>query len=110
MPLIPGDVSVTVGVAAGAGLAKELYDALQTTQSIAPTPVNHVALAELAKYSKVIAQTVVAHFLANGLITVTVSGSVAPGIPVATAGSAAAQTGTTTAPGTFSGSGTGTIS
>lgn len=110
MPLNPGNVSVTAGIATGAGLSKELYDALQSAQSIAPTPVNDICLKELAKFANVIAATTLAHFIANGLITVDVSGSVATGIPVSTAGSAAAQTGATTSPGTFSGSGTGRIS
>jgi hypothetical protein len=41
-----------------------------------------------------IATKVIEHIVANAVVTV------APGIPVATAGSAAAQTGATTAPGT----------
>jgi len=46
------------------------------------------------KLAEVIASTVVAHITANAVVTV------AAGIPVATAGTAAAQTGATTAPGT----------
>jgi hypothetical protein len=110
MPLNPGNVTVSpTGIATGAGLAKELHDALQSVQGIESLPVNVTGLRELAKYSATIAQTVLAHFITNGLITVDVSGTVAPGIPVATTGSAAAQAGQTTATGTFSGSGTGRI-
>ena len=46
------------------------------------------------RLAEAIATTVVQHIVANAVVTV------APGIPVATAGSAAAQTGATTAPGT----------
>ena len=46
------------------------------------------------RLAEAIATTAVQHIVANAVVTV------APGIPVATAGSAAAQTGATTAPGT----------
>jgi hypothetical protein len=48
----------------------------------------------LQSFCDIIAQTVVAHIQSNGLVTV------ASGIAVATAGTAAAQTGATTSPGT----------
>lgn len=110
MPLIPGSVSVTAGIATGAGLSKEIYDALRSAQSISAIPLNQTPLAELAKYSNTIAQAVIAHIVTNGLISVNVTGTVAAGIPVATTGSAAAQAGTTTATGAVTATGTGTIS
>lgn len=59
----------------------------------------------------VIADKVISHFKSNAEIfqvSTSVSTTVAPGIPVTTAGSALAQTGATTAPGTGTGSGTQT--
>lgn len=111
MPLLAGTVTVTGGVAVGAGLAKELYDALRTDQgaALAPTPVNQQALAQLAKFASTIASVVVNHIKVNALVSTTNTGTVAAGIPVTTAGSAAAQTGATTAPGAVTATGTGTI-
>lgn len=98
MPLVAGTVSINgAGVASGAGMARELYDALESAYGIAPAsvPANVPGAQEqLAVMANVIASVVVNHIVANGLITV------AAGIPVATAGSASAQSGATTGPGT----------
>jgi hypothetical protein len=110
MPMIVGAVSVTGGVSTGTGLAKELFDGIRDAQELTEGPQNATPLHELAKFANTIAQVVVTHIQTNGTIAVNVSGAVASGIPVATAGSATAQVGQTTSPGTFSGAGTGTIS
>ena len=94
MPLISGSV------ASGTGLAKELFDDLLPKLGLPPLSLE--VEAGLADMCDSIAQTVIAHFIANGVVSTTV----ASGIAVATAGSAAAQTGATTAPG----AGTGSIS
>lgn len=94
MPLIAGSVSINgAGAASGAGLAKELYDALVSAYGMTPGahPQNVPgAQQQLAVMANVIGQVVVAHLVANALITV-------PSTAVATTGTAAAQTGTTTA-------------
>ena len=55
---------------------------------------------------KPMCEAIVEYFIANTVVSTT--DTIAAGIPVATAGTAVAQTGATTAPGT--GTGTGTIS
>lgn len=108
--MIVGTVEVTAGVSSGTGLAKEMFDALRDSQSITEGPQNATPLQEMAKLANTLAGVIVSHIQTNGTIAVNVSGSVAPGIPVATAGSPSAQVGQTTGPGTFNGTGTGTIS
>jgi hypothetical protein len=93
MPLLAGNVTISpVGSASGTGLAKEIYDDLvgkfDIDPSLAPNPQQ--SLADLANS---IASVVIAHFQSNA--------QVPAGIAVATTGTAAAQTGATTAPGTL---------
>lgn len=109
MPLLAGTTTVTLGVASGVGLSKELFDAMRVDQGIAQIPINDAALKMLAKTCNTIASVVISHFKTNGVITTSDTGTVAPGIPVTTAGTAAAQTGATTATGVVTASGTGTI-
>lgn len=97
MPLIPGSVSINgAGVASGTGLALALYNAAQTAYAVAPAQVPQNvpgAQESLAKLCNVFAQVTCAHIIANALVTVPA------GVAVATTGTAAAQTGATTAPG-----------
>lgn len=109
MPLNAGSVSVTAGIASGAGLSKELFDALRSAQGIAQTPDNNTALTEMGKFATTIATVVINHIKANALVSTNDTGTVAAGIPVATAGSPTAQTGATTATGAVTAKGTGTI-
>lgn len=84
------------GIVTGTGLAKAIGDALA-----APLPPGSTTTeSAMESFANNLAAAIVEHIVANGLISV----SVAPGIPVATAGSAVAQTGATTAPGTGTGS------
>ena len=110
MPLIKGTVTVTGGVSAGAGLAKELFDALRSELAIPEAPQNNAALGEMAKMCRVLASTVIDHFTANATITASPTLTVPLGIPVSTAGSPAAQTGATTAAGTATGTVSSTLS
>lgn|SRR5512147_846662 len=110
MPLIPGSVTVTAGISAGTGLAKELYDARRAAASIPELPIYDTGLKALASDCSVIATTVIAHFIAHALVSTNDTGTVAAGIPVATTGTAAAQAGATTATGLVTATGTGTIS
>jgi hypothetical protein len=93
MPLLAGTVSISgVGVASGAGLSKEIYDALVAASGMSPgaNPLSVPgAQQQLAVIANVIAATVIAHFKTNALISV-------PSTAVATTGTAAAQSGTTT--------------
>lgn len=109
MPLNSGSVSVTAGIASGTGLAKELFDALRSAQGIAQTPDNNTALTEMGKFATTIATVVINHIKANAVVSTNDTGTVAAGIPVATAGSPAAQTGATTSTGAVTATGTGTI-
>jgi hypothetical protein len=59
--------------------------------------------------AKACAKTVVDHIMQMGEVNGTCTVTVVPGIPVATAGSPAAQTGATTGPGTGTGTITGKI-
>jgi hypothetical protein len=98
MPLIPGSVTINpgTGAATGAGLAREYYDALIAAFGLAPASVPQNvpgAQEQVAVIANTIAQVTVAHFIANGLVTTPA------GVTVATTGTAAAQTGATTAPG-----------
>jgi hypothetical protein len=106
MPLLAGTVTVAAGVGAGTGLAKELYDALRADQGIVEGPTMQNPLTSLAKTCNTIASVVITHFKTNATILATPTLTVPAAIPVATAGSATAQTGTTTAPSTA----TGTVS
>lgn len=93
MALNAGSVS---GGGGGSGLAKELYDIYVATIDISGDNASVVAQSQqqVADLCNAFAQAVVAHVTANAVVTV------AAGIPVSTAGSAAAQTGSTTSPGT----------
>lgn len=106
MPLLAGTVTVTGGIGAGTGLSKELYDALRADQGITEGPTMQNPLTSLAKTCNTIALVVITHFKTNATITATPTLTVPSLIPVSTAGTAAAQTGTTTAPSTA----TGTVS
>lgn len=90
MPLIAGAAVVAPGgVVTGTGLARAIAEACSTS-----APPGSPAEVSLQQFSNLLAAAIVEHIVANAQVTV------ALGIPVATAGSAAAQTGTTTAPGT----------
>lgn len=94
MPLNAGTVVVNPGNSvSGTGLAKALYDLLASATGVTSATAAPAQL-QLTQVAQSIASAVVAHIQANALVTV------AAGIPVATAGSATAQTGATTAPGT----------
>ena len=94
MPLLAGTVSISgVGVASGAGLSKEIYDALVAASGMSPgaNPLSVPgAQQQLAVLANVVATTVIAHFKTNGTVVV-------PAIPVNTTGSASAQAGFTVA-------------
>lgn len=96
MPLLAGSVSISgAGVASGAGLSKAIYDALVSAYGMSPGAVPRNvpgAQQQLAVLANVIGQAVIAHIVANALVTVPA------GIAVSTTGTAAAQTGVTTAP------------
>lgn len=93
MPLLAGSVTISgAGTASGAGLCKELYDALAAAAGMSPGahPQNVPgAQQQLAVLANVIGQVVIAHLLAHALISV-------PSTAVATTGTAASQAGTTT--------------
>src|SRR5512147_1563670 len=108
MPLLAGTTSVTLGVASGTGLSRELFDAMRSDQGIDQIPINDAALKNLAKTCNTIATVVINHFKANATIVATPTLTVPVGIPVTTAGSAVAQTGATTAPSTATGTVTST--
>lgn len=101
MPLLAGACVIAPGgVVTGTGLAKAIADALT-----APSPPGTTTSeSSLQQFSNLLAAAIVEHIIANGVISVTVT--VPPGVPVATAGSALAQTGATTGPGAGTGSGT----
>lgn len=107
MPMIQGSVTIdpTTGAAVPIGAAGEVFavlDAGSNYGSLQSTnPAAYAAAREqLAVMARAIA-VLIPHIQTNGVINTTV----APGIAVATAGTAAAQVGATTAPGT----GIGTI-
>lgn len=105
MAMVAGSVSVNgAGVGSGTGYAKLLYDALISEFGLSPGSVPQNvpgAQQQVAKIANAIASTLIPYVVANAVV----SSTVASGIPVSTTGTAAAQTGATTSPG----SATGTI-
>jgi hypothetical protein len=100
MALVAGTVAInqSTGAATGAGLARVFYDALISEFAVSPAQVPQSvpgAQNQMARMANVFA-TAIDYLVANGVITI------APGIAVSTTGSAAAQTGATTASGTGS--------
>jgi hypothetical protein len=82
------------GVATGVGLAKEIFDDyLPKFPAIPAGPLGSASKQQIADLCNSFASKTIAHVLTN--ITIVVP----PGVAVATAGTAAAQTGATTAPG-----------
>ena len=104
MAMLEGTVVINpaTGSASGVGAAKEVFDAMDAGQDYQGLSGSELAVAreQIAVQARAIAK-IIPHIVANAQVTTTV----APGIAVATAGTAAAQTGSTTAPGT----GTGTV-
>lgn len=108
MAMIAGSVTInpTTGTATGTGAANAIFTALSAAQDFgtlaSSNPVAYAAArAQLADIANAVA-ALVDYIKLNAVVTTTV----ASGIAVATAGTAAAQTGATTAVGT----GTGTVS
>lgn len=90
MPLIPGACVIAPGgVVTGIGLAKAIADACMATN-----PPRSTTESSLQQFCNLLAIAICSHIAANATL------NVLPGIPVATAGSALAQVGATTAPGT----------
>lgn len=106
MALDPGSISidpVSGTTIASTGAAGAAFDSLLAktdfgTLSATNPPAYAKAKQQIADIAEAIA-TATAYLLANGQL----QGTVAPGIAVSTAGTATAQTGATTAPGTVSG-------
>ena len=96
MTLNAGTVSVNgAGIASGAGLALALHNTLVSAFGVSPGSVPQNvpgAQQQIANIANAIAQQVIAHIIANGVVTIP------PGTPVTTSGSATTQTGATTAP------------
>lgn len=99
MAMNPGAVTIdAAGTPSGTGLSREVYDIMATAfglGSIVP-PSAPGAQQQIADMANAIGQAVVAHVVANAVVTVL------PGIPVSVTGSPTAQAGATTAPGTGS--------
>lgn len=98
MPMSEGTVTInpTTGAASGSGCAKEVFDALAAGQdygdlSTTNPPVYAASREQLAVMARAMAK-VIPHIQANA--------QVPSGIPVSTTGTAAAQSGATTSPGT----------
>ena len=91
MPLIAGTCVIAPGpVVTGFGLAKAIADALA-----APLPAGSTTTeSAMQSFANNLAAAIVEHIVTNATVTVVA------GIPVATAGTAAAQTGATVGPGT----------
>lgn len=90
MPLLAGACVIAPGlVVTGTGLAKAIADACA-----APNPPGATTESALENFSNRLAAAIVEHIVTNATVTVVA------GIPVATAGSAVAQTGATVGPGT----------
>lgn len=91
--MIAGTVSVNgLGIASGAGLAKELYDDyLPSAGAIPAGPLGATSKQQIASLCNSFAQTVVAHIVTNAVVTIP------PGVPVTVA--VPAGTGATVAPG-----------
>ncbi len=89
MPLVAGFCTIAPGgIVTGTGLAKAIADAC-----MAPNPPGSTTESSLQNFCNLLAVAIVGHIVTNATVTVIA------GIPVVTAGSAAAQTGATTAPG-----------
>jgi hypothetical protein len=90
MPLIAGACVIAPGGAVtGVGLAKAIAEACST-----PNPPGATTESALQQFSNLLALAIVEHIVTNATVTVL------PGIAVVTAGTAVAQTGATTSPGT----------
>lgn len=108
MAMLEGSIvinSATGAVTTKTGAAGEVFDVLVAgssfgTLSVDNPPAYAAALNQLAVMARAIAK-IIPHIRTNGVVSATVAAA----IPVSTAGTAAAQTGATTAPG----SATGTI-
>lgn len=96
MTLNAGSVTVNgAGVASGTGLALALHNTLISAFGASPGAVPQNvpgAQEQIAKIAQAIAQQVIAHILANAVVTIPA------GTPVTVSGSATTQTGATTAP------------
>lgn len=92
--LSPTGQVITPPVVAGTGLALAIAQA-----TMAPAPIGSTSQTSLQSWCNSLAAAIVNHIVTNASVTV----SVVAGIPVTTAGTAAAQTGATTAPGAGSG-------
>lgn len=94
--MIAGAVTIDgSGTPSGSGLSREVYDVMAAAfglGAIVP-PSAPAAQQQVADLANAIAQATVAHITANAEVTVL------SGIPVSTTGTAAAQTGATTSPG-----------
>ncbi len=95
---------VTGATVTKTGAAGEVFDAMEANQDYGDTPSTNppayaAARKQIANLALAVAK-IIPHIQANAVVTTTV----ASGIPVSTAGSATAQTGSTTATGTGSGS------
>lgn len=102
MPLIGGTVTVTAGIGSGTGLAKALYDALRSAQSITEGPQNHAGLTEMGKVATALGSTIVDYLTTNATITATPTLTVPLGIAVSCPPYIGATTATGTAVGTVS--------
>ena len=100
--LVGGSVTVTGGIGSGAGLAKAIYDALQSALGITPGPQNHAGLSELGKIATALGPCLVTYFTANSTITATPTLTVAAGIAVTCPPYSGATTATGSATGTVS--------
>ena len=106
MALIVGSITIdpvtgtTIVATGAAGAAFTVLESKTIFGTLAATnpPAYAVAKQQLADIAEAIA-TATAYLLTDGQL----QGTVAPGIAVSTTGTAAAQTGATTAPGTVSG-------
>ncbi len=100
MAMNGGSVSIDIaGIPTGSGLSREIYDLMEAAFGVSaaqvPTSVPG-AQQQIANLANAIGQACVTHMVDNAELIVD------SGIPVATTGTAAAQTGNTTAPGTGS--------
>ena len=107
MPMLEGSLlisSIDGSILLKTGLAGEVFDEMDGNQDYGNLAVeNPLAYAAAREQLAVLCRAVakcVPHVVANAVVTTTV----ASGIPVATTGTAAAQTGTTTSPGSGTGS------
>jgi hypothetical protein len=106
MAMVVGTISidpVTGATIASTGAAGAAFDSLLSktnfgTLAATNPPAYAIAKKQIADIAEAIA-TATAYLLANGQLEATVAAN----IPVSTAGSATAQTGATTAPGTVTG-------